>query len=235
MHYYKFNIADWALSTSHLSLEEEAIYFRLINYYYDSEFPIPKETKPVLRRLRIDSEEKATEILLEFFKETPKGWVHARCEKILKEYKKNVKKNKENGAKGGRPRKQRDTEKPTGFPLGTQTKPKQNPNQEPLTTNHKPICDREKRKRFIPPSLDEVAICFFDKGVSDYQDQAERFCDFYESKGWLVGKSKMKSWKSAVNNWIKRRNDDESNKRNNQQRKTELASHTYDYAKATDF
>ena len=37
MHYYKFNIADWSLGTAHLSLIEEAIYFRLINHYYDSE------------------------------------------------------------------------------------------------------------------------------------------------------------------------------------------------------
>ena len=29
----------------------------------------------------------------------------------------------------------------------------------------------------------------------------EAFWDFYESKDWFVGKSKMKCWKSAVRNW----------------------------------
>ena len=29
MYYYKFNIADWHLATSHLSLEEEAIYLAI--------------------------------------------------------------------------------------------------------------------------------------------------------------------------------------------------------------
>ena len=30
---------------------------------------------------------------------------------------------------------------------------------------------------------------------------ANKFYDFYESKGWVVGKSKMKDWKAAVRNW----------------------------------
>jgi uncharacterized protein YdaU (DUF1376 family) len=56
MHYYKFNIADWSLGTAHLSLTEEAIYFRLINFYYDSESPIQLETQSVFRRLRMANE-----------------------------------------------------------------------------------------------------------------------------------------------------------------------------------
>lgn len=32
------------------------------------------------------------------------------------------------------------------------------------------------------------------------------FVAFYESKGWLVGKNKMKSWKSAIVTWEKRNN-----------------------------
>ena len=55
MHYYKFNIADWHLATSHLTLEEEAIYFKLVNFYYDTEKPIPLETQMVIRRLRLGS------------------------------------------------------------------------------------------------------------------------------------------------------------------------------------
>ena len=28
--------------------------------------------------------------------------------------------------------------------------------------------------------------------------------DYYESKGWLVGRSKMKDWRAAVRNWERR-------------------------------
>lgn len=27
------------------------------------------------------------------------------------------------------------------------------------------------------------------------------FCDYYESKGWLIGKSPMKNWQAAVRTW----------------------------------
>ena len=32
---------------------------------------------------------------------------------------------------------------------------------------------------------------------------SETFFDFYESKGWLIGKNKMKSWKACVRTWEK--------------------------------
>ena len=36
-----------------------------------------------------------------------------------------------------------------------------------------------------------------------YKISAESFVDFYESKGWMVGKNKMKDWRAAVRNWAR--------------------------------
>ena len=58
----------------------------------------------------------------------------------------------------------------------------------------------EKRKRFIPPTLTDVKQYCEER--NNHVD-AERFIDFYESKGWMVGKSKMKDWKAAVRTWEK--------------------------------
>lgn len=55
-----------------------------------------------------------------------------------------------------------------------------------------------KRSQFYPPTVDEVKAYCQERGNSV---DAERFCDFYGSKGWMVGKSKMKDWKCAVRNW----------------------------------
>ena len=33
-----------------------------------------------------------------------------------------------------------------------------------------------------------------------YNVDERRFIDFYESKGWMVGKNKMKDWRAAVRN-----------------------------------
>ena len=63
--------------------------------------------------------------------------------------------------------------------------------------------------RFTPPTLAEVKeYC----RESNNEIDAERFLAFYESKGWLVGKNKMKDWKAAVRGW-KRRDDADKAKR----------------------
>lgn len=126
MYYYKFNIADWHLATSHLSLEEEAIYFRLINYYYDTEKPIPEETQSVIRRLRLGSHSDIVGIVLqEFFTLESDGWHHKRCDDEISQYHDKAEVNQVNGKKGGRPKK-------------TQTVSKDNPDIT-LTKNHKPL------------------------------------------------------------------------------------------------
>ena len=38
--------------------------------------------------------------------------------------------------------------------------------------------------------------------------EAERFWNFYESKGWLVGKVPMRDWRAAARNWIARCRDE---------------------------
>lgn len=55
--------------------------------------------------------------------------------------------------------------------------------------------------RFTPPSVDDVSEYISE---NRYPVDPERFVDFYESKGWMVGKTKMKDWKAAVRTWSKR-------------------------------
>ena len=58
--------------------------------------------------------------------------------------------------------------------------------------------EEEKTKRFTPPSVEAVNSYILEKG---YDVDAEAFVNFYESKGWFVGKNKMKSWKAALVTW----------------------------------
>lgn len=58
--------------------------------------------------------------------------------------------------------------------------------------------NKPKRKRFSPPTIEEVkAYCDERKNRVDPQ----RFIDYYESNGWKVGKNPMKDWKAAVRTW----------------------------------
>jgi hypothetical protein len=51
------------------------------------------------------------------------------------------------------------------------------------------------------PTIKEIEE--YCKGRNNSLD-AESFYYFYESKGWMVGKNKMKSWQAAVITWEKR-------------------------------
>lgn len=68
-------------------------------------------------------------------------------------------------------------------------------------------------RRFSPPTLTEVIDYCFERGNSV---DAEKFYDFYESKGWMVGKNKMKDWKAAVRTWEKGK-EKSSEKKENQE------------------
>lgn len=77
----------------------------------------------------------------------------------------------------------------------------------PLTGNYIPQGGEEaesgKRKRFKKPEVEEIrAYCLERKNNID----AQAFYDFYESKGWVVGKSPMRDWKAAVRTWERPRN-----------------------------
>lgn len=63
----------------------------------------------------------------------------------------------------------------------------------------------ESKKRFAPPSVDDVSAYITEKG---YDIDAEAFVDFYASKGWKVGNSPMKDWKAAVRTWVNRRKEE---------------------------
>ena len=63
----------------------------------------------------------------------------------------------------------------------------------------------EKRPRFIPPTQDQVIQYMGERGLVNgvATNEASKFVDFYGSKGWMVGKNKMKDWKASVRNWTK--------------------------------
>jgi len=135
MYYYKFNIADWHLATSHLSLEEEAVYFKLINFYYDSEQPIPLKTDSVIRRLRLGSVKDLVGIVLqEFFVLQDDGWHHLRCDDEISKYHHKAEVNQRIGKLGGRPKKTESVS--IGLPEIT------------LTTNHKPRTNNQYTDEF---------------------------------------------------------------------------------------
>ncbi len=61
--------------------------------------------------------------------------------------------------------------------------------------------EKAPSKKFVKPTVPEVkAYC--DERKNNINP--EQFIDFYESKGWYVGKNPMKDWKACVRTWEQR-------------------------------
>ena len=93
---------------------------------------------------------------------------------------------------------------------------------EPLINPTLGVKDKDKDKvkdkvkvkkdvRFKSPTLDEIINYFKKMKYPDYKNQSEKFFYFYESKGWMVGKNKMKNWKMAAGNWNKNNSSNNNN------------------------
>lgn len=63
---------------------------------------------------------------------------------------------------------------------------------------------KEGSTKFQKPTLAEIREYCISRGN---KVDPEQFFDFYESKGWMVGNSRMKDWRAAVRTWEKRDNE----------------------------
>ena len=73
-------------------------------------------------------------------------------------------------------------------------------NNEYININNNSLY-KKGSSRFQKPTIEEIRQYCLEKG---YNVDAEQFFNFYESKGWVVGKSPMKNWRAAVSTWNKR-------------------------------
>lgn len=64
--------------------------------------------------------------------------------------------------------------------------------------NNKELLLSKEKNVFKKPTIEDIEAYVKEK---NYSVNAEIFYNFYESKGWYIGKNKMKNWKSAVATW----------------------------------
>ncbi|WP_289024356.1 hypothetical protein [uncultured Salegentibacter sp.] len=79
----------------------------------------------------------------------------------------------------------------------------------------------EGKRKFTPPLSQEVFAYMKELNLQEKaaQTESEKFTNHFQSNGWKVGgRSKMKDWKAAVRNWVKR---DFSDRKNSSKKPTE--------------
>ena len=95
-------------------------------------------------------------------------------------------------------------------PLKAKTEPKEYKD----TTEQEKTLKTHGNAKFEKPSLDEIKKYAYIAGL---KVDCERFYDYYESNGWLVGnKAKMRDWKASLRNWARNENKFGNNQNANQ-------------------
>ena len=64
---------------------------------------------------------------------------------------------------------------------------------------------RAQQQKFQIPTVSQITEYCQER---NNQIDAQRFFDYYEAKGWMIGRNKMKSWKAAVRTWEGRQTTD---------------------------
>lgn len=141
--------------------------------------------------------------------------------KLIKPLLEKSQRNYQNGSKGGAPKGSRNnpngrrgksagtnrelTEELTETNRELSNKDNDNENEKEKD-NDIVVSDKQKphtTNRMARPSVEEISEYMREKGETDSDNEAQAFFDYYDSKGWLIGKTPMKRWRSAVGTWLR--------------------------------
>lgn len=143
MHYYSFNIGDYASHTSRLTPIEDIAYRRMLDLYYLNEQPLKGCEKVIAREIGlIDHLDSVEYVLSKFFVKDENVFRQKRIDIELKKYASNAKNKIKAGKASAKARRAKAIE--VGTPVEqtlntTSTDEQLNNNHKPLTINHKPV------------------------------------------------------------------------------------------------
>lgn len=203
MHYYQFNIGDYASHTRHLTPIEDICYRRLLDYYYLHENPIKNDPSYLARVLLLDDYKSSLEsVLNEFFELTDDGWINARALKEITQYRKFI----EDGKRGAAKR----------WGKGDYSPPKQPPiannNHKPITNNHNNAARGTRLTQEWVAPQEYIDFCNQERPDLDANQIALQFHDYWVSK---AGKDGIKAdWFATWRNWIRRQEKSKSRFKN---------------------
>jgi len=176
MHYYQFNIGDYAKDTRHLSNTEDLAYRRLIDLYYDTEQRLTKDIPKLSRLINMrENQDDVATVLEDFFKETEEGYEHSRIEHEIANYHAKADAARSNGKKGGRPKKPKSNPEETeskakktqsvnlANPEETESKAKKSEskaNHKPLTINQEPLTKNQSKEKVSAKANNELLEIF---------------------------------------------------------------------------
>lgn len=215
MNYYEHHLGDYAKDAGHLSMLEHGAYRCMLDLCYATEKPLPLDREKLNRLVRANSDEEkqaVSLVLVEFFDETPEGWMHKRVREEIKKASARIKAARTNGKKGGRPKTQRDTQRDAiGLakqnPDLTQVEPR---SKLPSTTSHLPPpkkeqgAQRSRGSRLLAGWRPDVKLQGWaakERPDLDIEQTIARFCDHWTA---APGSRGVKlDWDATFRNWVR--------------------------------
>jgi uncharacterized protein YdaU (DUF1376 family) len=189
MHYFQFNIGDYASHTRHLTVIEDLAYRRLLDLYYLQERPLSSGLTSVARQINMrDYETEVQAVLEEFFDLTDEGWTNARADKEIAHYKAKV----EQASRAGKASAERRL---NGRSTDVQ-----------LTNNHKPITNivgarGTRLSQDWELSEDQKQFCKQERPDLDPVKVSAGFKDYWISVAGAKGVKK--DWDATWRNWVR--------------------------------
>jgi len=219
MHYYQFNIGDYASHTRHLTALEDIALRRLLDIYYLHERPLNVCLTTVARQINMrEFESEIKTVLEEFFSLTTEGWVNARADKEIAHYKAKI----EQASKAGKASAERRNNA-----RSTDVQPTNN--QEPITNNHKTITINQEPSEPTASTLPKVKV--------PYEDIIKLFKTLLpELPEPKVLTDKRKRTLSSMWNWVMTSKDEDGDRRATTEHEgLEYFRRFFTYARKNDF
>lgn len=191
MHYYQFNIGDYASHTRHLEPMEDLIYRRLLDLYYLHERPLNEDASVVAKQIGLrDMAATVRDVLNEFFERTDDGYRSARADKEIAHFHSKI----EQASRAGKASAERRTNA-----RSTDVQPTNN--QEPITKKQvlTPRGSRLQHDWVLPDDWKAWAeSCRPDLKIAEV---AEQFKDYWVAR---PGKDGVKlDWQATWRNWVR--------------------------------
>ena len=198
MHYYQFNIGDYASHTRHLSLIEDLAYRRLLDIYYLHERPLNDCSATVARLIGMaEYQEQVETVLIEFFEHIEGGFVNSRADKEISHFHSKL----EQASRAGKASAQRRlSERSTGVQPTNNHKPITN-NQETITKEKTATRGSRLPANWVPDKeLAEWSKA--ERPDLDLRKVLEEFRDYWTS---VAGSKGVKlDWDATWRNWVRK-------------------------------
>jgi uncharacterized protein YdaU (DUF1376 family) len=194
MHYYQFNIGDYASHTRHLSIIEDIAYRRLLDLYYLHERPLGDCSTNVARLIGMSQySEEVDTVLIEFFEHIDGGFINSRADKEIAHYHSKI----EQASRAGKASAERRS-------IGGSTGVQPNIKQETITINQEPKVKTQRGSR-LPDDWtlpdDWKAWAEQERPDLNTKTVADSFKDFWIAKAGAGG-VKL-DWQATWRNWIR--------------------------------